>query len=52
MSKKKKAITLPKNSVFMRHMLLRKECAKLDPKAERAMAEEGLSEDFNNWPKY
>ena len=28
------------------------ECAKLDPKLEQAMAEEGLSEDFAAWPKY
>lgn len=29
-----------------------RECAKLDAKLERAMAEEGLSEDFAAWPKY
>lgn len=28
------------------------ECAKLDPKYEQAMAEEGLSEDLAAWPKY
>jgi len=28
------------------------ECAKLDPAAERAMAEEGLGEDAAEWPEY
>jgi Arc/MetJ-type ribon-helix-helix transcriptional regulator len=28
------------------------ECAKLDPAAERALAEEGLSEDSAGWPEY
>ena len=28
------------------------ECAKLDPAAERAMAEEGLREDAAAWPEY
>jgi metal-responsive CopG/Arc/MetJ family transcriptional regulator len=28
------------------------ECAKLDPMAERAMAEEGLGEDVSSWPAY
>jgi len=31
---------------------LAKECAKLDPAYEKAMAEEGLTEDLNEWPKY
>ncbi|MBI5741687.1 MAG: ribbon-helix-helix protein, CopG family [Nitrospirae bacterium] len=31
---------------------LAKECAKLDPTFERAMAEEGLCEDLSEWPKY
>ena len=31
---------------------LAKECAKLDPAFETAMAEEGLSEDLSEWPKY
>jgi metal-responsive CopG/Arc/MetJ family transcriptional regulator len=31
---------------------LAKECAKLDPAFEKAMAEEGLTEDLNEWPKY
>jgi metal-responsive CopG/Arc/MetJ family transcriptional regulator len=28
------------------------ECAKLDPSFERAMADEGLSEELGAWPKY
>jgi len=28
------------------------ECAKLDPVAEKAMAEEGLNEDMSEWPAY
>ena len=28
------------------------ECAKLDPVAERAMAEEGLGADAAGWPEY
>ncbi|MBI5099360.1 MAG: ribbon-helix-helix protein, CopG family [Nitrospirae bacterium] len=31
---------------------LAKECAKLDPDFEKAMSEEGLSEDLSEWPKY
>jgi metal-responsive CopG/Arc/MetJ family transcriptional regulator len=31
---------------------LARECAKLDPEFEKAMAEEGLSEDLSAWPKY
>ncbi len=28
------------------------ECAKLDPEFERALAEEGMSEDLRQWPEY
>ena len=28
------------------------ECAKLDPKFEQALAEEGLAEDAAAWPEY
>ena len=28
------------------------ECAKLDPQFERALAEEGLSEELATWPEY
>ncbi len=31
---------------------LARECAKLDPEFEKAMAEEGLSEDVTEWPAY
>jgi metal-responsive CopG/Arc/MetJ family transcriptional regulator len=31
---------------------LARECAKLDPIFERALAEEGLSEDMTQWPEY
>jgi metal-responsive CopG/Arc/MetJ family transcriptional regulator len=28
------------------------ECAKLDPFHEQALADEGISEDVNEWPEY
>ena len=28
------------------------ECAKLDPKFEKALAEEGLGQEFESWPEY
>ena len=28
------------------------ECAKLDPKAEQALAEEGMSKEVTSWPEY
>ena len=28
------------------------ECAKLDPKAERSLAEEGLGQELDSWPAY
>lgn len=31
---------------------LARECAKLDPRFERALAEEGLTEDLDQWPEY
>jgi len=31
---------------------LARECAKLDPAFEKALAEEGLSEDLSQWPEY
>jgi metal-responsive CopG/Arc/MetJ family transcriptional regulator len=31
---------------------LARECAKLDPKAEKALAEEGLSIGLAQWPEY
>jgi Arc/MetJ-type ribon-helix-helix transcriptional regulator len=31
---------------------LARECAKLDPRAEAALADEGLSTDLRAWPAY
>ncbi|MBI4588478.1 MAG: ribbon-helix-helix protein, CopG family [Candidatus Rokubacteria bacterium] len=31
---------------------LARECAKLDPKEERALAEEGLAGSLDTWPEY
>jgi len=31
---------------------LARECAKLDPRTEQAMAEEGISGDLAEWPDY
>ena len=31
---------------------LARECAKLDPKIEKALAEEGFAEDLEAWPEY
>ncbi len=36
----------------LNHSLLAQECAKLDPKYEKALAEEGLREDLTEWPEY
>ena len=32
--------------------ILARECAKLDPEFEKAMAEEGMSEELSEWPEY
>jgi metal-responsive CopG/Arc/MetJ family transcriptional regulator len=32
--------------------LLARECAKLDPQEERAMAEEGMAAELKQWPEY
>lgn len=34
------------------HTRLMKECEKLDPDFEKAMANEGLSEELIKWPEY
>ena len=34
------------------HRRLARECAKLDPAFEKAMAEEGMSEELDEWPEY
>ena len=31
---------------------LARECAKLDPSFEQAMAEEGISRELDEWPEY
>lgn len=31
---------------------LARECAKLDPIFERALAEEGIAEELDEWPEY
>lgn len=31
---------------------LARECAKLDPRAEKTMAEEGMDEELEQWPEY
>ena len=31
---------------------LAQECAKLDPRFEQALAEEGMSEELASWPEY
>jgi len=36
----------------MKRSRLSIECAKLEPKFEKAMAEEGLTEDVSEWPEY
>jgi metal-responsive CopG/Arc/MetJ family transcriptional regulator len=34
------------------HSRLARECAKLDPQSEQAMADEGLAADLAEWPEY
>jgi metal-responsive CopG/Arc/MetJ family transcriptional regulator len=36
----------------MERSRLARECAKLDPTFEKALAEEGMSEDAAEWPEY
>ena len=36
----------------MQRRRLASECANLDPKAEQAMAEEGLGQELDSWPAY
>lgn len=36
----------------MKRSRLAVECAKLEPEFEKAMAEEGLTEDVSQWPQY
>ena len=32
--------------------ILARECAKLSPKYEQSLADEGLNEDLSEWPEY
>ena len=36
----------------LRQSRFSRECAKLDPAEEQAMAEEGLAQDLEQWPEY
>jgi metal-responsive CopG/Arc/MetJ family transcriptional regulator len=36
----------------LRRSRLAEECAKLDPKVEKAMAEEGMEGELSRWPEY
>jgi Arc/MetJ-type ribon-helix-helix transcriptional regulator len=36
----------------MQRSRLARECAKLDPRAERRLADEGLAQDAASWPEY
>ena len=36
----------------LEHRRLAEECAKLDPAAEQAIADEGLGADEGTWPEY
>jgi metal-responsive CopG/Arc/MetJ family transcriptional regulator len=36
----------------MKRSRLAIECAKLEPASEKAMAEEGLTQDVSQWPEY
>jgi metal-responsive CopG/Arc/MetJ family transcriptional regulator len=35
-----------------KHTRLARECAKLEPREEKALAEEGLASDLTAWPEY
>jgi hypothetical protein len=52
MNKEKKPVVLQKKLTHIRLARLARECAKLDPVEEKAMAEEGLSKDGKTWPEY
>ncbi len=36
----------------IKQVRLSRECLKLEPSLEKAMAEEGISEDMKEWPEY
>jgi metal-responsive CopG/Arc/MetJ family transcriptional regulator len=45
-------IAIEEKLVRLERSRLASECAKLDPAFEKALAEEGLSEDAATWPAY
>ncbi|NJN97187.1 MAG: ribbon-helix-helix protein, CopG family [Anaerolineales bacterium] len=36
----------------LRRSRLARECAKLDPQSEQALAEEGMAQELTDWPEY
>ncbi len=44
--------TVSEKLLRMKRSRLAKECAKLQPALEKAMAEEGRTEDMSQWPEY
>ena len=36
----------------LRRIRLARECAKLDPNVEQELAEEGIEQELETWPKY
>ncbi|MBP8625374.1 MAG: hypothetical protein KBI10_01590 [Syntrophorhabdales bacterium] len=44
--------TVSEKLLRMKRSRLAKECAKLQPALEKAMAEEGMTEDMSQWPEY
>jgi hypothetical protein len=47
-----RALISSEEEVALRRARFDEECAKLNPAEERALAEEGLAEDFAAWPEY
>jgi len=46
-------IALPKCATpWLEKSSLARECAKIDPRFAKALAEEGLSEELSEWPEY
>jgi len=45
-------IAIEEKLVRLQQSRLARECAKLDPAFEKALAEEGLAEDAAAWPAY
>ncbi len=45
-------IAVEEKLVRLERSRLARECAKLDPASEKALAEEGLRQDASTWPGY